>query len=122
MAHLRHSKLCQRTPQNLASTVSFSVLGEFANRATISTYDNWIAPQTGKFDPNKDSYMQPQDFLPDAAHHAFGNSTRFNPKFRSIRQFFGESIFVQTFNFKERPILELRGEAFNVLNAFGSAH
>jgi len=32
------------TPQNLASTVSFSVLGEFANRATISTYDKLDRP------------------------------------------------------------------------------
>ena len=103
-------------PQNIASTVSFSVLGDFANRPTISTYDNWIAPQTGKFDPNKDSYLQPQSFFPTQPITAFGNSTRLNPKFRSAHQMSENPSLSRTFSFKERAHLELRGEAFNVLN------
>ena len=102
-------------PMNLASTVSFPI-GDFSNRPTVSGYNNWVAPQTGKFDPFADSYLQPQSFFPAQPISAFGNSTRFNPKFRSAPTVSENPSVARTFSFGEKVHLELRGEAFNVLN------
>lgn len=102
-------------PMNIASTVSFPI-GDFANRPTVNTYDNWVLPQTGKFDPFADSYLQPQSFFPAQPISAFGNSTRFNPKFRSAPTVSENPSVARTFSFGEKAHLELRGEAFNVLN------
>lgn len=103
-------------PSNIASTVSFPV-GDFSNRPTISTYDNWRGPISGdKFDPFKDSYLQPQSFFPTQPISAFGNSTRFNPKFRTAPTMSESPSVSRTFSIKERAHLEMRVEAFNVLN------
>jgi len=103
-------------PTNLASTVSFPI-GDFSNRPTISTYDNWRGPVSGdKFDPFKDSYLQPQSFFPTQPITAFGNSTRFNPKFRTAPTMSESPSVSRIFSIKERAHLELRVEAFNVLN------
>jgi hypothetical protein len=103
-------------PSNLASTVSFPI-GDFSNRPTISTYDNWRGPVSGsKFDPFKDSYLQPQSFFPAQPITAFGNATRFNPKFRGAPTMSESPSVSRTFSIKERGRLEIRAEAFNVLN------
>lgn len=103
-------------PSNLASTVSFPI-GDFSNRPTISTYDNWRGPISGdKFDPFKDSWLQPQSFFPTQPITAFGNSTRFNPKFRLAPTMSESPSVSRIFSLKERARLELRVEAFNVLN------
>jgi hypothetical protein len=103
------------TPMNIGNTVTFPI-GDFSNRPTITTYDGWVAPQTGKFDPFKDSYLQPQSFFPAQPTTAFGNSTVYNPKFRSAPTMSENPSLSRIFSFKERAHLELRGEAFNVLN------
>jgi hypothetical protein len=103
-------------PSNLGSTVTFPI-GDFANRPTISTYDNWRGPVGGdKFDPFKDSWLQPQSFFPTQPINAFGNATRFNPKFRSAPTMSESPSVSRIFSMKERARLELRVEAFNVLN------
>ena len=103
-------------PTNLASTVSFPI-GDFSNRPTISTYDNWRGPVSGgKFDPFKDSYLQPQSFFPAQPITAFGNSTRLNPKFRTAPTMSESPSVSRIFSIKERARLEMRAEAFNVLN------
>jgi len=103
-------------PSNLASTVSFPI-GDFSNRPTITTYDNWRGPISGsKFDPFKDSYLQPQSFFPTQPISAFGNSTRFNPKFRTAPSMSESPSVSRIFSVKERARLEMRVEAFNVLN------
>ena len=102
-------------PSNIGATVSFPI-GDFSNRPTISTYDNWVAPQTGKFDPFKDSYLQPQSFFPAKPISAFGNSTRYNPKFRSAPNISENPSLARIFSIKEKAHFEFRAEAFNVLN------
>jgi Carboxypeptidase regulatory-like domain len=103
-------------PTNLASTVSFPI-GDYSNRPTISTYDNWRGPVSGgKFDPFKDSYLQPQSFFPAQPITAFGNATRFNPKFRTAPNMSESPSVSRIFSIKERARLEMRVEAFNVLN------
>jgi hypothetical protein len=102
-------------PSNLASVVSFPI-GDFSNRPTISTYDNWVAPQTAKFDPWKDSYLQPQSFFPAQPISSFGNSTRYNPKFRTAPVMSENPSLARIFSIKERSRLEVRAEAFNALN------
>jgi len=103
-------------PSNLASTVTFPI-GDFSNRPTISTYDNWRGPVGGdKFDPFKDSWLQPQSFFPTQPISAFGNATRFNPKFRGAPSMSESPSVSRIFSMKERARLELRVEAFNALN------
>jgi len=103
-------------PSNITSTVSFPI-GDFSNRPTISTYDGWRGPISGdKFDPFKDSYLQPQSFFPTQPITAFGNSTRFNPKFRLAPTISEDPSIARIFSIKERLHLEVRGEAFNALN------
>jgi Carboxypeptidase regulatory-like domain len=102
-------------PMNIGTTVTFPING-FTNPPTISTYENWVAPQTGKFDPFKDSYLQPQSFFPAQPISSFGNSTTYNPKFRSAPTMSENPSLSRIFTFKERAHLEFRGEAFNVLN------
>ncbi|HTS25974.1 MAG TPA: TonB-dependent receptor [Bryobacteraceae bacterium] len=102
-------------PSNIGTTVTFPV-GDFTNRPTISTYDNWVAHQTGKFDPFKDSYLQPQSFFPTQPISSFGNSTRYNPKFRTAPTMSENPSLSRIFSFKERARLEVRAEAFNALN------
>jgi hypothetical protein len=102
-------------PSNIGNTVSFPI-GDFSNRPTITTYDNWVAPQTGQFDPFKDTYLQPQSFFPAQPISAFGNSTRFNPKFRTAPVMSENPSLARTFNFKEKAHLELRAESFNAFN------
>lgn len=103
-------------PMNIGTNAPSFQIGEYTNRPTISTYEGWTLPYSGKFDPFKDSYLQPQSFFPTQSSTAFGNSTRFNPDFRSWPQF-NESVGLsRIFSIKERMHLEVRGEAFNVLN------
>jgi hypothetical protein len=102
-------------PMNLASTVTFPI-GDFSNRPTISTYDGWTATLDHKFDPNKDNYLQPQSFFPEQPITAFGNSTRFNPKFRRAPTITENPSLARVFSFRERAHFELRMEAFNAFN------
>jgi hypothetical protein len=82
---------------------------------TISTYQGWTLPYSGKFQPFQASYLQPQSFFPAQSSTAFGNSTRFNPNFRSWPQFNETAGLSRIFGFfKERAHLEVRGEAFNI--------
>jgi len=103
-------------PMNIGTNAPSFNIGEFTNRPTITTYQGWTLPYSGKFDPFQDSYLQPQSFFPAQSSTSFGNSTRFNPDFRSWPQF-SEALGVsRIFAIKERAHLEVRGEAFNVLN------
>ena len=103
-------------PMNIGTNAPSFQIGEYTNRPTISTYEGWTMPYSGKFDPFKDSYLQPQTFFPAQSSTAFGNSTRFNPDFRTWHGF-NESVGLsRIFSIKERGRLEVRGEAFNVFN------
>ncbi len=103
-------------PMNIGTNAPSFPIGEFANRPTITTYQGWTLPYSGKFDPFKDSYLQPQSFFPAQSSTSFGNSTRYNPDFRSWHQFNETAGAARIFSFKERAHLEVRAEAFNILN------
>ena len=103
-------------PMNIGTNAVNFPIGEFSNLPTVNTYDGWTQPYSGKFDPFAVSYMQPQSFFPAQSSTSFGNSTRYNPKFRSWHQFNETVGLSRTFSVKERAHLEVRAEAFNVLN------
>ncbi len=102
------------------------------NRVTILDYNGWRAKTaTGKFDPFKDRWYDPRLFnaTPVFAANApksgvkgivlkdqFGVSTVRNPKERYPWGFNESVSLARTFRFTERLSMELRGEAFNVLN------
>jgi len=109
------------TPMSMGGQASFSVLGEYSNMPTITTYDGWRAPIKGsKFDPNVDLYLNSAPF-PAQGYASFGNMTRYNPKMRYWPSFNENENVSRTFNLKEKAHLEFRFEGFNVLNrvAFG---
>jgi len=62
-------------PMNIGTNAPSFPIGEFSNTPTISTYQGWSLPYSGKFDPFKDSYLQPQSFFPAQSSTSFGNST-----------------------------------------------
>jgi hypothetical protein len=103
-------------PMNIGTNAVNFPIGEFVNRPTITTYQGWTLPYSGKFDPFKDSYLQPQSFFPAQSSTSFGNSTRFNPDLRSWPQFNETAGVSRIFSLKERAHLEFRAEAFNILN------
>jgi len=103
-------------PMNIGTNAVGFPIGEFSNTPTISTYKGWTLPYSGKFQPFQESYLQPQTFFPAQSSTSFGNSTRYNPDFRSWPQFNEEAGLSRTFSFKEKAHLEFRAEAFNVLN------
>ena len=53
-------------PMNIGTNAVSFPIGEFTNRPTITTYQGWTLPYSGRFDPFQDSYLQPQSFLPGA--------------------------------------------------------
>jgi hypothetical protein len=103
-------------PMNIGTNAPGFNIGEYNNRPTITTYEGWTLPYSGRFQPFQESYLQPQTFFPTQSTTSFGNATRFNPDFRSWHQF-NESLGVsRIFSIKERAHVEIRAEAFNVLN------
>jgi len=103
-------------PMSLGTNAVNFPIGEFVNRPTISTYQGWTLPYSGKFQPFQESYLQPQSFFPAQSSTSFGNATRFNPDFRSWPQFNETAGLSRIFSFKERAHFEIRAEAFNILN------
>ena len=99
---------------NIGTNAPSFNIGEFSNNPTISTYQGWKLPYSGRFQPFQESYLQPQTFFPAQSTTSFGNSTRYNPDFRTWPGN-NESLDVsRIFSLKERAHLEVRAEAFNV--------
>jgi hypothetical protein len=109
------------TPMSLGTPITFPI-GDFSNRAQITTYDGWRGAVSGsRFDPNVNLYLQPQSFFPTQTINSFGNATRYNPKMRYWPGFNENISVTREFSLKEKAHLEFRLEGFNVLNrvAFG---
>ena len=87
-----------------------------ATRPLIDSYDGWRAPIAGgSFDPNVDRFLKPaSQFL--AQPNDFGNATRFNPKLRAFANLDESVSLAKTFRITESVHIDLRGEAFNLLN------
>ena len=116
-------------PMNIGTDAPSFDIGAFTNTPTVSTYKGWTAPYSGRFNPYGELYLQPQpanstsstNIFPAQSSTAFGNSTTYNPSFRSWPQKNEDLGVSRIFSFKERVKLEFRGESFNVFNrvAFG---
>ena len=83
-------------------------------RPNVSSLE-FRAPVAGdKFDPFKDNYITP-GFMTLPAAFSFGNAAlRYN--YRGFAIFNEDMTLAKTFRIKERTRLDLRWEAFNVLN------
>jgi len=94
--------------------------GGSGNRVFVNSYANWRARISGeKFDPFKDVWWDrnafqqvPREFLDTR----LGNSTRNNPKTRSMPILNENLSLVKYFAVTESVKLSLRWEAFNILN------
>jgi hypothetical protein len=96
-----------------------------ANRPVIDSYDNWRAPIAGdEFDPNVDRFLKPAAQFPAQPAHVFGNSTKYNPKLRGFWNKDESISLAKTFPIRENLRIDLRGEAFNILNrtVFGTGN
>ena len=69
-----------------------------------------------KFDPFKDSWLQPQSFFPTQPITAFGQRDPVQSEVPERAQHVGVSVDIANLQHEGRAHLELRVEAFNVLN------
>jgi Carboxypeptidase regulatory-like domain len=105
-------------PLGVASGVTLPI-GGGADMIFITSYDNWRAPVSGKFDPFKDLWwnmsafqQEPQSVLSSQ----MGNSTVLNPKTRLPWNLNENLNLARTFPVKEKFRLTFRAEAFDLLN------
>lgn len=92
-------------------------------RPVITSYDNWRAQvRSEKFDPAVDSFVD-RTVFPTQPNDRFGNVTRYNPKLRTPPDFSESVSIAKQFEIHESFRLDLRVEAFNLLNrvTFGTA-
>jgi hypothetical protein len=88
-----------------------------SNRPFVDSYENWRAPIQGeKFDPNVDKFLKPANQFPAQPAHLYGNVTRFNPKLRGFWNKNENISLAKSFRFSENGRIDIRGEAFNLLN------
>jgi hypothetical protein len=86
-----------------------------STRPSVTTYDGWLMPVDGRFDPAKNLYLNIAAF-PTQLPYVIGNQTRYNPKARGFWNKNENISLSKTFPIKERFKLDFRGEAFNLLN------
>jgi hypothetical protein len=91
--------------------------------AYVSSYDGWRAQTVGsKFDPSVDNFFVPYGTGPfplqgtGTALNGLGNETRNNPKVRQFANLNENLSVTKTFPMREKVRLDVRVEAFNVLN------
>jgi hypothetical protein len=102
-------------PIALGTTVSFPLFAG-TNRPTVSTYNGWRGTYSGNFDPNVNSFFQSASFFGAQPTNALGNATRFNPRLRDFAGLNENVSLVRSFPIRESLHLEIRAEAFNLLN------
>jgi hypothetical protein len=86
-------------------------------RPVIDSYDNWRPPLQGdKFDPAVDRFLKPSNQFPAQPAYLMGNATRYNPKVRAFPYYNENVSLAKTFSITESVRIDIRGEAFNVLN------
>jgi Carboxypeptidase regulatory-like domain len=91
--------------------------------AYVSSYTGWRAQtQGGSFDPSVDNFFVPYGTGPfpiqgtGTALNGLGNETRYNPKVRLFPNLNENLSIAKSFSLKEKVRLDIRAEAFNVLN------
>jgi hypothetical protein len=118
-------------PMVFSGAYGFPLIG---NRPYITTYEGWRADVAGeKFDPYVDRYFKTpqtasysgdtatitaQGFFPFQPRDRPGNMTKNNPKMRNFPVFNEDISLAKTFMYSEkrRSTIDLRFEAFNLLN------
>ena len=91
--------------------------------AYVTSYDGWRAQtKGGSFDPSVDNFFVPYGTGPfpiqgtGTALNGLGNETRYNPKVRQFPNLNENLSIAKTFQLTEKFHLDIRAEAFNVLN------
>jgi len=96
--------------------VSFPIFNG-GNRPTVTTYDGWRGAIAGsKFDPAVDKFLQPASFFGAQPTDRLGNMTRYSPKLRNWPGYNESVSFAKGIKFTESKRLDIRWEAFNLLN------
>jgi Carboxypeptidase regulatory-like domain len=86
-----------------------------SNRPYITSYDGWKTVYDGRFDPNKETYLNIAAF-PAQPVGVLGNATRYNPLVRGFNLLNENVSLGKSFSFRERLRLDFRAEAFNIFN------
>ena len=82
----------------------------------MTSYSDWRAPVgEGGFDPGRDRFLKAASEFP-VQPNDFGNVTRYNPDVRAFADLNENVSVAKTFKIGEVVRIDLRGEAFNVLN------
>ncbi len=84
--------------------------------AAVQAYDGWIVNNDNPNWLGSDRFLQPKPFFGPQPANRLGNSTRHNPKARSFPNYAENIAVAKSFGFGERFRIDLRGEAFNLLN------
>ena len=91
--------------------------------AYVSSYDGWRAQtQGGRFDPSVDNFFVAYGSGPfpiqgtNTALNGLGNETRYNPKVRLFPNLNENLSIAKSFPLREKVRIDIRAEAFNVLN------
>jgi hypothetical protein len=84
----------------------------------VTTNDGWAgAWKSDQFNPNVDRFFQPASYFGAQPSVGIGNAARLNSKMREFPNFNENISLAKQFALHgERVGMEIRGEAFNVLN------
>jgi hypothetical protein len=107
--------LSSGTPIDLTNNNVFNIFNG-RNPAHVASYEGWT---TDLDNPNwlgGDRFFQPRASFGEQPRDRLGNATRHNPKVRTTPNFAHNLSLAKSFRFTERFRVDLRGEAFNLLN------
>jgi carboxypeptidase family protein len=113
------------TPVGIGTTLTLPIYASGAAGrvpAYVTSYNGWQPNWAGGFDPGKDNFFVPYGSGPfpiqgsGTSLNSIGNVTRYNPKLRLFPNLNENMSLTKSFPIREKTSVEIRAEAFNILN------
>jgi hypothetical protein len=113
------------TPVGIGTTLTLPIYASGAGGrvpAYVTSYNGWQPNWAGGFDPGKDNFFVPYGTGPFPTQgsgtnlNSIGNVTRYNPKVRLFPNLNENMSLTKSFPIREKTSVEIRAEAFNILN------